>query len=57
MHENLKFLCHDEEWLKQSLKVKNIDDPSEVLLATCDCSNVLKVYPKVKIEKNFGKYE
>ncbi|MEG1887156.1 MAG: DUF421 domain-containing protein, partial [Oscillospiraceae bacterium] len=42
---NLKASCHDMVWLVNSLKLQNIS-LDEVLLASCDDSNIFNVYKK-----------
>lgn len=44
--ENLRNSGHDEKWLMNRLREKNIKDISSVLLAICDSSGSLSVYEK-----------
>lgn len=46
MTDNLKHTGKNETWLHTQLKAHQINDASEVLLATCDRQNTLHVYKK-----------
>nr|WP_312579187.1 DUF421 domain-containing protein [Sedimentibacter sp.] len=48
LQNNLKFTGNDEKWLYRKLKAQGIQDLSEVFLATCDVSNEISVYIKLK---------
>ncbi len=52
LEENLKTTGNSEAWLKTELKLNGVKDVGEVLLATCDSKNKLKVYKKYIMEKN-----
>lgn len=49
LSENLKYYGKDEQWLKQKLQEQKIKSESEVLLATGDKNNNLKVYLKNEV--------
>lgn len=46
LYENLKYYGKDEQWLKSELNKQKISNENEVLLATGDLNNNLKVYLK-----------
>ncbi|WP_167958436.1 DUF421 domain-containing protein [Anaerosporobacter faecicola] len=46
MYDNLKHTGKDENWLNKQLKVHQVQELSQVLLATCDSQNTLNVYIK-----------
>lgn len=46
MVDNLKHTGNNEAWLHSQIKAHQINDISEVLLATCDRQNTLHVYKK-----------
>lgn len=46
MHNNLKYMKKDEEWLKKQLKIKGYYDTSKILLATLDINDKLVVYER-----------
>lgn len=50
MHKNLKYMGNNEQWLYKQLRIHDINDISEVFLATCDTNNKLCVYKKLNQE-------
>lgn len=50
MHKNLKYMGKNEQWLYKQLRIHDINDISEVFLATCDSNNKLCVYIKLNQE-------
>ena len=44
-------------WLWAELGKQNISDPSEVLLATCNCNNELSVYKNNNSSNSFDYFE
>lgn len=50
MHKNLKYMGKNEQWLYKQLRIHDINDISEVFLATCDSNNKLCVYRKLNQE-------
>ncbi|WP_310604307.1 DUF421 domain-containing protein [Anaerosporobacter sp.] len=46
MTDNLKHTGKNESWLHTQLKAHQVNEPSEVFLATCDRENTLHVYKK-----------
>lgn len=50
MHKNLKYMGKNEQWLYKQLRTHDINDISEVFLATCDSNNKLCVYRKLNQE-------
>jgi len=46
MSDNLEAIGKDEAWLIKQLKVKNVDSPEQVLLATCDINSTFNVFLK-----------
>lgn len=49
MHQNLKNMNKDENWLNQELKIKN-KDINNILLATLDNNEKINIYEKSKIK-------
>lgn len=47
MQKNLEHTGHNETWLYKQLKAQDITNLKDVLLATCDSNNILRVYKKV----------
>ena len=45
MHENLKRIGLDIEWLKKELKKQKISSEKEIYLGVCDSNNNLKLFP------------
>lgn len=52
LKNNLKYMGKDEEWLKNQLAKRKIDNISDVFLATLTKSNSLEVFISRKYEKN-----
>lgn len=46
MEENIKTIGHDKEWLLKRLKREGYDNPSKLLLVTCDNKEILTIYKK-----------
>lgn len=46
MQKNLAHTGHNETWLHKQLKAQDITQISDVLLATCDSNNTLRIYKK-----------
>lgn len=46
MQKNLAHTGHNETWLHKQLKAQDITKISDVLLATCDSNNILRIYKK-----------
>ena len=53
---NLKVSGNSPAWLNTELKLNGVKELSEVLLATCDAKNKLKVYKKYEMEKNTDEF-
>lgn len=51
MHENLKTMGHDEEWLKKRLHNIRHDNLEDILLVICDSSEKITVFTKNIDEK------
>lgn len=47
MPKNLEYTGHNEDWLYKQLNAQDITSLTDVLLATCDSNNTLRVYKKV----------
>ena len=53
MHNNIKAINKDEEWLKHELKIQGYEEYNDILLATIDNNQKLFIYRKnVKPDKN-----
>lgn len=46
MRNNLRHMGKDETWLRNQMKGQGVDRVEDVLLATCDVNNQLKVFKK-----------
>lgn len=50
--ENLEHTNHDLVWLNNEIGKQNINDISEIFLATCDSNNTLSIYTKKEIQNS-----
>lgn len=46
MEKNLEHAGHNKHWLHKKLKAQGITDFKDVLLATCDSNNTLRIYKR-----------